>query len=285
MFFLESRIARDKTGLPTAHRGVPPGLIWKFKFGRWPRDALREEMRVFGCATNRLFPFWYIYQMAIRFSMPCFAALKPDASAREKILTAASELLLNEGFSTLTQQAVAARAGVRQSHVTYYFPTRNDLLRATAQFGVETLFDPKVIAEAVISGQSSLDAFRSLLMPDKSDRQWFRLMTGLLIASDEDPAIRTWLREFDQRILQKLAAGFAAVGVAITVDQLHFLHAAFIGALHLDMQEQSNASFARVERTVAMALDLMLPPTCAEPVQPTHNPNEHPLHTSHVKRI
>ena len=230
----------------------------------------------------------YLPKMAIRFSIPCFAALKPDASAREKILTAASELLLNEGFSTLTQQAVAARAGVRQSHVTYYFPMRNDLLRATAQYGVEALFDPTAIANATAAGQPSLEGFRALLMPDKSDRQWFRLMTGLLIASDEDESIRPWLREFDARILQKLAAGFAAVGVAITVDQQHFLHSTFIGALHLDMQEQSDASFARVERTVAMALDLVLPSSSSEKTKPAHNRHilhERPLLKRHVKTV
>ena len=221
----------------------------------------QKLMFIFGCKTKACELIWYIYQMPIRFSMPCFAALAPDTSAREKILTAASELLLNDGFSTLTQQAVAARAGVRQSHVTYYFATRNDLLRATAQFGVEKLFDPTLIAEAAMTGQPSLEVFRSMLMPDKTDRQWFRLMTGLLIASDDDPSIRPWLLEFDERILQKLAAGFAAVGVAITVDQQHFLHATFIGALHLDMQAQTDASFARVERTVKMALDLVLPLT------------------------
>ena len=227
--------------------------------------------------------------MALRFAIPCFAALAPDASAREKILTAASELLLNDGFSTLTQQAVAARAGVRQSHVTYYFPTRNDLLRATAQYGVEALLDP--IASIGVAGAPSLEAFRQLLMPDKSDRQWFRLMTGLLIASDEDESIRPWLREFDERIVEKLAAGFAAVGIAVTVNQLHFLHATFIGALHLDMQEQSDESFARVERIVAMALDLVLPPLSPanEKTKPTHlsthNPQERPLHKSHVKTV
>ena len=61
---------------------------------------------------------------------------------------------------------------------------------------------------------------------------------------------------------QAMAKGtVAAVGVAITVDQQHFLHATFIGALHLDMQAQTDASFARVERTVKMALDLVLPLT------------------------
>jgi AcrR family transcriptional regulator len=196
--------------------------------------------------------------MNIKLSIPCFAALKPDASAREKILAAASELLLSDGFHALTQHAVAARAGVRQSHLTYYFPRRNDLLRATAQYGVETLLDPMANPEVIAS--VSVTDFRQLLMPDKTDRQWFRLMTALLIASEEDESIRDWLREFDARMVGKLAAAFARLGVKVSDDQLRFLHAAFIGALHLDMQEQTDESFRRLERTVQMALDMVLPP-------------------------
>lgn len=199
--------------------------------------------------------------MNIKLPIPCFAALRPDASAREKILAAASELLLNDGFHALTQHAVAARAGVRQSHLTYYFPTRNDLLRATAQYGVETMLDP--VSNAQIGADGTLNDFRRLLMPDRSDRQWFRLMTGLMIASDEDHSIREWLREFDARIIDKLANAFAIVGLNVSCDQLHFLHSTFIGALHLDMQEQTDQSFARLERTMAMALDMVLPPAAA----------------------
>ena len=196
--------------------------------------------------------------MNIKLSIPCFAALRPDASAREKILAAASELLLNDGFHALTQHAVAARAGVRQSHLTYYFPTRNDLLRAMAQYGVETMLDP--ITNPKTRAEGTVNDFRQLLMPDRSDRQWFRLMTGLMIASDEDHGIREWLREFDARIIDKLASAFAAVGLNVSRDQLHFLHSTFIGALHLDMQEQTDESFVRLERTMAMALDVVLPP-------------------------
>ena len=56
--------------------------------------------------------------MNMKLFIPCVASLKPDASVREKILTAANEILLMVGFSALTRQAVAVRAGVRQSHLT-----------------------------------------------------------------------------------------------------------------------------------------------------------------------
>jgi len=202
--------------------------------------------------------------MAVKIPIPTIAALSPEASTRERILTASVELLLIDGFSALTQQAVAARAGVRQSHLTYYFPTRNDLLRATAQFGVEKMMAP--IAEVAGHGPVTLAEFRQLLMPDKSDRQWFKLMTGLSIASEEDESIGRWLCEFDERVDGMLAAAFKSAGLPATREQLQFLHATFIGALTLDMQQQkgdADASFERVERTVAMALDAVLPQLAA----------------------
>ncbi len=203
--------------------------------------------------------------MNIKLAIPCFSALKPNASVREKILTAANEILLTVGFSALTQQAVAARAGVRQSHLTYYFPTRNDLLREMAQFGVEALFLP--IAQTAATGTMSVEDLRKFLMPDETDRQWFRLMTGLASASEEDESIRQWMREFDAGLLEKLKAGFAAVGVPISQDHANFLHATFIGALHLDMVDPSDESFERVNRAVATALDVVLP-RAQNPIDP-----------------
>ena len=198
-------------------------------------------------------------KMAIKLSIPCFAALKPDASVREKILTAATEMLLTVGFNSLTQQAVAARAGVRQSHLTYYFPTRNDLLRGTAQFGMEAMLLPMV--ETATIGGISPEELRELLMPDKSDRQWFRLMSGLAAASEEDESIRQWMREFDVQVVAKLAAGFAAADVAISAGEVYFLHATFIGALHLDMADPTDESFTKVSGAMALALDTILPRT------------------------
>ena len=86
-------------------------------------------------------------------------------------------------------------------------------------------------------------------------------MTGLASASEEDESIRQWMREFDARILQKLNAAFALVSVPISQDHANFLHATFIGALHLDMGDPSDQSFKRLSRAVATALDVVLPRT------------------------
>ena len=56
--------------------------------------------------------------MNMKLFILCVASLKPDASVPEKIVTAANEIVLTVGFSALTQQAVAVRVAVRQSHLT-----------------------------------------------------------------------------------------------------------------------------------------------------------------------
>src|SRR2546428_10805001 len=58
---------------------------------------------------------------------------------RDRILEAALGLLAESGAHELTQPRVSKAAGVRQSHLTYYFPTRADLLQEVARYSIERL--------------------------------------------------------------------------------------------------------------------------------------------------
>ena len=57
---------------------------------------------------------------------------------RESLIEAAIAAVREGGYSALTQPKVAARAGMSQSHLTYYFPTRSDLVQAVAERIVRT---------------------------------------------------------------------------------------------------------------------------------------------------
>src|SRR3712207_5502484 len=91
--------------------------------------------------SNSLRP-WYDYQM----------------DTRTRILDAALGLLAEGG--ELTQPRVARAAGVRQSHLTYYFPTVTDLLQAVARHSFEKLArelgaagrKPASLADAIAHG-------------------------------------------------------------------------------------------------------------------------------------
>ena len=57
-------------------------------------------------------------------------------SVKERLLEAGVTLLREQGIAALTQPRIARQAGVSQSHLTYYFPTRNVLLLAIAEHSI-----------------------------------------------------------------------------------------------------------------------------------------------------
>ena len=181
------------------------------------------------------------------------AAAPMPTTARERILRAAVLLLNEDGFSALTQTRVAERAGVRQSHVTYYFPARNDLLRETAVYGCNAMLT--VMATGIETGVLTLANFRDFLVSDVSDRRFARLMTALIVASDEDQSIKPWLANFEQANRESLQQSFRRLGLEIMTEDIELFHAAYVGAVILDLGESSEESLARSQRIVQTAFD------------------------------
>jgi AcrR family transcriptional regulator len=56
---------------------------------------------------------------------------------RERLLVTAITLAREQGLPKLTQSRVAKAAGVSWSHLTYYFPTRSDLVHTVLEQGAE----------------------------------------------------------------------------------------------------------------------------------------------------
>ena len=63
--------------------------------------------------------------------------MKAPVNVKEAILVAGQELLRESGVAALTQPKVARAAGIKQSHLTYYFPTRADLLLGVAEHSID----------------------------------------------------------------------------------------------------------------------------------------------------
>jgi AcrR family transcriptional regulator len=108
---------------------------------------------------------------------------------KDQILEAAVQLLGQHGLRKLTGPQVAKKAKVRQSHVTYYFPHRSDLVGAVARRYIES-----VAEEAMRLAQQgrSTDALITAVL---GDRRRVRTLISLLVASEEDTALRTQLIE------------------------------------------------------------------------------------------
>jgi AcrR family transcriptional regulator len=187
-------------------------------------------------------------------SLPDALSLAPaPVGRREQILHAAVEVLNAEGFGGLTQTRVAERAGMRQSHLTYYFPARNDLLRETAVYGCEAMLG--ALELGIDSGQLNLENFREVLAVDIHDRRFARLMCALIVASDEDAEIKPWLANFEAANMEQLKTSFHKLGLPVTFDEVAFFHATYVGSVMLDLGESTDDSLERAQRKVTMAFD------------------------------
>lgn len=191
-------------------------------------------------------------------TLPASMAARPaPTAAREKILHAAVTVLNEEGFTALTQNRVCEVAGVRQSHLTYYFPSRNDLLREAAVYGCNAMLD--AVTHGIEAGHVTQANMRVALNADITDRRWARLINALIAASDEDPSIKPWLAAFDAQVRARLLADLRRLGLDVKPADAEFLHATYIGAIQLDLGESTEASLARAQRVIGLALDRLQP--------------------------
>ena len=66
---------------------------------------------------------------------------KDDGGTRRRLIEATAQIMHDEGYAAATSRRVAARAGVRQPLVHYYFPTMDDLFLAVLREGADAALD------------------------------------------------------------------------------------------------------------------------------------------------
>ena len=127
---------------------------------------------------------------------------------RETLIEAALKLLREQGFAALSQPRIAAEAGVRQSHLTYYFPARADLLLAVADRSCEVLLAP--LHERAKRGELTPDDIAERLGMAVTDRGMARIFHTLVSMSEEDVSLKrqmSRLQEDSVRDLRDLFGG------------------------------------------------------------------------------
>jgi AcrR family transcriptional regulator len=168
---------------------------------------------------------------------------------RERILEAALALLAEGGAHELTQPRVAKAAGVRQSHLTYYFPTRADLLQEVARHSIGKLAGqlahkhprkPRALAQAIAAGSA--------------DKRRSRVLLGLVAAADRDPKIKRRLRRFIAELRATMTPALAAGGLDTDADSVAFFHCAVIGCAVLQLARDNPEAREEAQRVLKKAV-------------------------------
>lgn len=166
---------------------------------------------------------------------------------RTRILDTALGLLA-EG-AELTQPRVARAAGVRQSHLTYYFPTVTDLLQAVARHSLEAL--AREVSPASGRRPASL---AGAIAGGTRDKRRVRVMLGLVTAADRDATLKPRMRTFVKEIRQRVGTMLEAAGTKVSEADLAFLHTVVVGCAVLqlarDNAEARREALAAIEKAL-----------------------------------
>jgi AcrR family transcriptional regulator len=166
---------------------------------------------------------------------------------RGRIVQAALELLAEGG--ELTQPRVSRAAGVRQSHLTYYFPTVTDLLQAVARHSFERL-----AGELGAAGRRRPPSVAAGMARASADKRRVRMMLGLVTAADRDASLKPRMRAFIKELRGRIAPMLEAAGLEVGDEDMAFLHTVVVGAAVLqlarDNPEARREARAVLERAV-----------------------------------
>jgi AcrR family transcriptional regulator len=172
---------------------------------------------------------------------------------RQDIINAALVVLRERGLSGFTQPRVAAEAGVRQSHLTYYFPTRVDLLSGVAHAAI----DRQLKAVDAILGSSSPQAAAKVIANIAVRHESTRVIMALAQTADQEPTLREIFRGFADGIIVRVGKLCEQMNIAPTDEHCYLLHALSVGLAVIDLATARKDGERRAERTLGTALTVL----------------------------
>ena len=149
---------------------------------------------------------------------------------KSAIISAGLDVLREEGFAGFTQPRIAARAGLRQSHLTYYFPTRVDLLAGVARAAIEIQLARIDQMLAGAAPDLSANMARGMVQHENT-----RVLMGMAQAADHEPALRELFLELTSGILDRAGSLLETLGIPASQTNRDMIHALSVGLAVIDL--------------------------------------------------
>jgi TetR/AcrR family transcriptional regulator of autoinduction and epiphytic fitness len=118
---------------------------------------------------------------------------KDDGGTRRRLIEATAQIMHDEGYAAATSRRVAARAGVRQPLVHYYFPTMDDLFLSVLREGADAALDEM---RAALTNDDPLGALWAI----NSDSRRTVLNTEFMALANHRKAIGVELAAYAERV-------------------------------------------------------------------------------------
>ncbi len=178
----------------------------------------------------------------------------PKEDRRAKLVEAGLAILREDGLAGFTQLRVAARVDLKQGHLTYYFPTRTDLLVAVARSAIDTQL---ASLERMINEATSIDGAIAAIAAVTVRHENTRVLVAMNQASDQEPEVRALFNEMTDAFVAKLGELLTRFGLDASQDRIDLLHALFVGLSVVDLATSRENGKARNSAALATAFRLL----------------------------
>jgi AcrR family transcriptional regulator len=173
---------------------------------------------------------------------------------RKKILDAGLTILREQGLAGLTQPRIAAMTGLRQSHLTYYYPTRADLLTAVTRAAIEAqLAGARSLTKGIVSAKQAAAKMATVA----ARRENTRVLAALNQAADQEPTVRALFTELLDGFIAELGALLERLELSPTEARIDLLHALFVGLSIIDLATRRKNGRARAKAALSLTFDLL----------------------------
>jgi AcrR family transcriptional regulator len=173
---------------------------------------------------------------------------------RKDILDAGLAILQEHGLAGLTQPKIASMTGLRQSHLTYYYPTRADLVTAVARTGIELqLAAIRSLVNGAISAKKTAAAIAAVTVLRKNTR----VLAALNQAADQEPSVRALFSGLLAGFTTELGALLRKFNLVANEAQIDLIHALFVGLSIIDLATARPKGKARAEAVLNLAFALL----------------------------
>jgi AcrR family transcriptional regulator len=167
---------------------------------------------------------------------------------RGRIIECALAELREDGFAAFSQTKVAKRAGLRQSHLTYYYPTRVDLLIAVAEAAMEQQISA---LDGLLSG-SPQDLAPEKIAVLLGRKENARVLLALVQGADEEPRLQVLFGDFAIQMRQRATALLAGEsGRSVPPLNAFLLHALCVGMAVLGLA-LDDAAYAEAQKVAVI---------------------------------
>lgn len=138
--------------------------------------------------------------------MPILKKTSKGSETKIKILQAALQVLINNGFASLTIKSVADAAGIAQGNLTYYFANKEVLVREMLQYVISDYVDGLTgfLQTARWQGPDRFIQLAEWFIDDALSRKTSRTFIELWAMGNHDPEVARKVRQVYAKVIEAL---------------------------------------------------------------------------------